>query len=122
MTTHSDLRKQIDNLVPAEATGLFVGGQWRDASGGGHFAVTDPSDGETLREVADAAEEDGVAALDAAVAVQSDWAATPPRERSDILRRAFEQRRHAQPVATHRLNPRPDKAVEYKTGKRHRWR
>lgn len=90
MTTHSDLRKQIDDLVPAEATGLFVGGQWRDGSGGGYFAVTDPSDGETLREVADAAVEDGVAALDAAVAVQSDWAATPPRERSDMLRRAFD--------------------------------
>ena len=74
MTTHSDLRKQIDNLVPAEATGLFVGGQWRDASGGGHFAVTDPSDGETLREVADAAEEDGVDKDD-----PSTWPAAPTR-------------------------------------------
>ena len=69
---------------------LFIGGEWREASGGGSFAVEDPSTGEELCQVADATPEDGMAALDAAVAAQADWAAHPPRERGEILRRAFE--------------------------------
>jgi succinate-semialdehyde dehydrogenase/glutarate-semialdehyde dehydrogenase len=69
---------------------LFIGGEWREASGGGSFAVEDPSTGEELCQVADASPEDGLAALDAAVAAQADWAGHPPRERGEILRRAFE--------------------------------
>ncbi|WP_068251472.1 NAD-dependent succinate-semialdehyde dehydrogenase [Janibacter corallicola] len=71
-------------------TGLYVDGRWRPATGGATFAVHDPATGRTLTEVADASVEDGRAALDAAVAAQADWAATDPRERSEILRRAFE--------------------------------
>src|ERR687884_1341945 len=51
--------------------------------------VDDPATQEVLTEVADATVEDGRAALDAAVAAQADWARTPPRERGEILRRAF---------------------------------
>jgi len=69
---------------------LFIGGQWRDAEDGSTFAVEDPSTGKTLVEVADATVADGAAALDAAVAAQADWAATPPRDRGEILRSAFE--------------------------------
>jgi succinate-semialdehyde dehydrogenase/glutarate-semialdehyde dehydrogenase len=69
---------------------LFIGGQWRDAEDGSTFAVEDPSTGKTLVEVADATVADGTAALDAAVAAQADWAATPPRDRGEILRSAFE--------------------------------
>ncbi|HZA84516.1 MAG TPA: NAD-dependent succinate-semialdehyde dehydrogenase, partial [Actinomycetes bacterium] len=58
--------------------------------GGATFAVEDPATGEVLTEVADATPEDGLAALDAAVAAQAEWAAHPPRERGEILRRAFE--------------------------------
>jgi len=76
----------VDKVTPR----LFVGGEWREASGGGTFAVEDPSTGEVLCEVADGIPEDGMAALDAAVAAQADWAAHPPRERGEILRRAFE--------------------------------
>jgi succinate-semialdehyde dehydrogenase/glutarate-semialdehyde dehydrogenase len=68
---------------------LLIGGEWRDASGGGTLAVEDPATGETLCEIADATEDDAVAALDAAVAAQAEWAATPPNERSEILHRAF---------------------------------
>jgi succinate-semialdehyde dehydrogenase/glutarate-semialdehyde dehydrogenase len=53
--------------------------------------VHDPSNGNVLCEVADASPEDGFAALDAAVAAQADWAATAPRERGEILRRAYEK-------------------------------
>jgi succinate-semialdehyde dehydrogenase/glutarate-semialdehyde dehydrogenase len=69
---------------------LFIGGQWRDASGGDTLAVEDPSTGETLVEIADATPDDARAALDAAVEAQAGWAATPPNERSEILHRAFE--------------------------------
>jgi succinate-semialdehyde dehydrogenase / glutarate-semialdehyde dehydrogenase len=77
-------------VVEAAPNQLFIGGEWRDASGGETLAVEDPSTGETLVEVADATPGDAVAALDAAVAVQEEWAAHPPRERGEILRRAFE--------------------------------
>jgi succinate-semialdehyde dehydrogenase/glutarate-semialdehyde dehydrogenase len=69
---------------------LYIGGEWRDASGGERFAVQDPATGESLCEVADATSEDATAALDAAVAKQAEWAATPPNERGEILWRAFE--------------------------------
>jgi succinate-semialdehyde dehydrogenase/glutarate-semialdehyde dehydrogenase len=68
---------------------LFIGGKWVSASGGKTFPVKDPSTGEVLCEVADATPADGVAALDAAVAAQADWAAVPPRERGEILSRAY---------------------------------
>jgi succinate-semialdehyde dehydrogenase / glutarate-semialdehyde dehydrogenase len=70
---------------------LFIAGEWRDAAGGATLAVEDPATGEALVEVADATPDDAVAALDACAAVQAEWAAHPPRERGEILRRAFEQ-------------------------------
>ena len=90
-----------DNVsVTGVPTGLFIGGSWRAASGGRTFPVRAPSTGAVLAEVADATPEDGIAALDAAVAAQDDWAATPPRQRSDLLRRAFDLvREHADDLA-----------------------
>jgi succinate-semialdehyde dehydrogenase/glutarate-semialdehyde dehydrogenase len=70
---------------------LFIGGEWRPAGGGATLPVEDPATGETLVEVADATVEDAKAALDAAVAAQDEWAATAPRERGEILRRAYEK-------------------------------
>jgi succinate-semialdehyde dehydrogenase/glutarate-semialdehyde dehydrogenase len=69
---------------------LYVAGQWREASGGGRLAVEDPSTGEELTDVADARAEDALAALGAAADVQAQWASTAPRERGEILRRAYE--------------------------------
>ncbi|MGZ4600285.1 MAG: NAD-dependent succinate-semialdehyde dehydrogenase [Oryzihumus sp.] len=77
-------------LIDSVPTGLFIGGQWRDSSDGATIKVEDPATGEVLTEVADATVADGTAALDAAVAAQADWASTPPRDRGEILRRAFE--------------------------------
>ncbi|AUS80598.1 NAD-dependent succinate-semialdehyde dehydrogenase [Actinoalloteichus sp. AHMU CJ021] len=70
---------------------LFIDGEWVPATGGATFEVRDPASGELLCEVADASPSDGTAALDAAVAAQASWAAHPPRERGEILRRAFEE-------------------------------
>ncbi|ONI68337.1 NAD-dependent succinate-semialdehyde dehydrogenase [Kribbella sp. ALI-6-A] len=77
-------------VVQACPTELFIGGKWRSADGGRTLAVEDPSTGTTLCDVADASPADGVAALDAAVAAQAEWAATAPRERGEILRRTYE--------------------------------
>ena len=81
-----DEREVLDAVRPD----LSIGGAWRPATGGGRFAVDDPATGDTLALVADGTADDAVAALDAACEAQEGWAATPPRERSEILRRAFE--------------------------------
>ena len=70
---------------------LYIGGEWRDASGGETLEVEDPATGEPLCEVADGSEEDAKAALDAAVAMRQEWADTPPNTRSEILWKAFER-------------------------------
>src|SRR3978361_1303951 len=77
-------------LLAGLPTGLLINGGWRDAAGGNRFDVLDPSTGGVLASVADATAEDGIAALDAAVAVQDEWAATAPRKRSEILRGAWQ--------------------------------
>ncbi len=79
-----------DEVLATVPTQLLIDGVWRDAAGGGRFAVTDPATDATLCEVADAGAQDARAALDAACGAQPAWAATAPRERSEILRRAFE--------------------------------
>src|SRR5919108_327841 len=81
---------QEQNVVDQVKKGVYIGGEWREASGGGTLAVEDPATGELLCEVADATPEDAIAALDAAVASQAAWAATTPNERGEILWRAFE--------------------------------
>jgi succinate-semialdehyde dehydrogenase/glutarate-semialdehyde dehydrogenase len=69
-------------------TGLWIGGEEREASS--TFDVLNPATDEVLIAIADATPQDGIAALDAAAAVQGEWAATPPRERGEILRSVFE--------------------------------
>src|SRR3954469_16176270 len=81
---------QERTAVDAVPTQLFIGGEWRDASGGDTPDVEDPSTGDAIASVADATPDDAKAALDAAVAVQDEWAVHPPRERGEILRRAYE--------------------------------
>ena len=78
------------DLLGRVPTGLYIDGAWTDATGGRTFTVYDPATGEVLREIADASPEDGIRALDAAVAAQEGWAATAPRARAEILRRAFD--------------------------------
>ncbi|MCM0614468.1 NAD-dependent succinate-semialdehyde dehydrogenase [Paenarthrobacter sp. TYUT067] len=77
-------------LLASVPTGLLIGGEWRQAASGATFDVEDPATGKVLASIADAAPEDSLAALDAAVAAQESWAAVAPRDRGEILRRAFE--------------------------------
>ncbi|WP_083513427.1 NAD-dependent succinate-semialdehyde dehydrogenase [Curtobacterium luteum] len=83
----TDAERELLAKVP---TGLLVDGTWQQAADGATFPVVDPSTGETLLEIADATPEDGVRALDAAAAAQQAWAATPPRQRAEVLRKAFD--------------------------------
>ncbi len=85
-TTTESQEQQILEEVPKQ---LYVGGEWRDGAEG-TLAVEDPATGETLVAVADASTDDARAALDAAVEAGPEWAKHPPRERGEVLRRAFE--------------------------------
>ncbi|NKF30686.1 aldehyde dehydrogenase family protein, partial [Pseudomonas sp. BGM005] len=81
---------RAEALLDSIPTGLFIGGEWIDGETGGTFDVHDPATGAVIRTIADATPGDGIRALDAAVAAQDSWAATAPRTRSEILRRAFD--------------------------------
>ena len=75
--------------LPPGPRELFIDGVWRAARSARTFAVADPATGEELARVADADAVDAQHALDAAVAAQPGWAATAPRERADLLQRAW---------------------------------
>lgn len=83
MTLLSELR---DN----GRTNLYIDGEWREAADGANFEVLDPSTGEPIASVASGGSDDAKAAVDAAAAAGPGWAATPPLQRSEILRTAFE--------------------------------
>ncbi|MGO4652790.1 NAD-dependent succinate-semialdehyde dehydrogenase [Arthrobacter sp. 2RAF22] len=87
MTVTADRESELLASVP---TGLLINGQWLPAASGKTFDVEDPSTGKVLVSISDAGVEDGAAAMDAAAAAQASWARTAPRERGEILRRAFE--------------------------------
>jgi succinate-semialdehyde dehydrogenase/glutarate-semialdehyde dehydrogenase len=88
MSTVTTSEQSLLETIPNQ---LLIGGAWRDASGGATLAVEDPATGETLVQVADATPEDALAALAAADEAQAAWGQHPPRERGEILRRAFEE-------------------------------
>ena len=81
---------QEQTVVDSVQKQLYIGGEWRDAGGSATLEVIDPSTEEPIAEVADATPEDAMAALDAAVEMQAEWAATPPNDRAGILWKAFE--------------------------------
>ena len=81
----TDLAARTGIEVP---TGLLIGGEWT-AGGAGTLPVIDPATEDTLVEVASGTAEDALAAVAAAHEALPRWAATPPRERAEILRRAW---------------------------------
>lgn len=80
----------IEEVIAKVPTQLLIGGEWRDSTSGETFDVENPATGETLATLSSANSDDAIAALDAACAVQDEWARTTPRERAEILRRAFD--------------------------------
>lgn len=90
--SHSATTPTIDaqgeeRAIAAVPTGLFIGGQWRQAAA--TMPIEDPSRGTVLTEIADADAAEAMTALDAAAEAQQDWAATAPRQRGEILSRAY---------------------------------
>jgi succinate-semialdehyde dehydrogenase/glutarate-semialdehyde dehydrogenase len=79
-----------ENLLANVPTDLWIGGQWRKSSDDQRFDVIDPATEKTIASVASATPQDAVAALDAADKAFPAWAAKKPRERGEILRKAFE--------------------------------
>jgi succinate-semialdehyde dehydrogenase/glutarate-semialdehyde dehydrogenase len=79
-----------DNLLADVPTDLWIGGEWRKASDQSRFDVIDPATENAIASVASATIDDAKAAIDAAAAAFPDWAAKKPRERGEILRKAFE--------------------------------
>lgn len=86
----ADPHPREETVLNAVHKQLLIAGEWRAAQNQAEFTVEDPSTGETLCSVANATAEDGRAALAAASATQHTWAQHAPRERGEILRRAFE--------------------------------
>jgi len=83
-------------LLDSVPDGLFIGGEWSPAISGTTLEVYDPATGDAIKAIASAGIEDGAAAMDAAVGTAADWAKTPPRERAELLRRAFDLIRERQ--------------------------
>jgi succinate-semialdehyde dehydrogenase/glutarate-semialdehyde dehydrogenase len=93
MTTNvSDLRisHRACEAVAKVSTGIFIDGQWGEAASGARFDVVNPATEEVIATVADGGPEDALRAIETAGRVQKDWARTAPRERSEILRRAYD--------------------------------
>ena len=79
-----------ENLLANVPTDLWIGGKWRKSSDGGRFDVIDPATERKIASVASATVDDAKAALDAAEAAFEGWAGRKPRERGEILRKAYE--------------------------------
>src|SRR6185312_7159146 len=77
--------------APSVPTDLLIGSLWRESASQKRFNVEDPSTGESLTCVADATVKDGIAAVSAAAAAAGEWASTPARARSEILRKCYER-------------------------------
>jgi succinate-semialdehyde dehydrogenase/glutarate-semialdehyde dehydrogenase len=71
-----------------EYTDLYINGEWRKTSE--RFDVINPATEDVITSVASADIADADAALDAAEAAMKDWAARTPRQRSEVLRKAWE--------------------------------
>ncbi|MGY3565248.1 NAD-dependent succinate-semialdehyde dehydrogenase [Sinomonas sp. RB5] len=93
MTTNlSDLRtsEKAREAIAKINTGMFIDGTWSEAASGARFDVVNPATEEVIATVADGGPEDATRAIETAGRVQKEWAKTAPRERSEILRRAYD--------------------------------
>jgi len=79
-----------ENLLANVPTDLWIGGKWCKSSDGARFDVIDPATEKTIASVASATVDDAMRAVDAAQEAFPAWAAKKPRERAEILRKAYE--------------------------------
>src|SRR5665213_2817938 len=71
-------------------TQLYINGHWCEATDGKRFEVLDPATEQVLASVADGSPADAAAAVNAAGSALPAWAARAPRERAEVLRKAFD--------------------------------
>src|SRR5262249_26746942 len=90
LTRGEFMSAMYDNLLANVPTDLWIGGKWRKSSDNARFDVMDPATENKVASVASASIEDATAALDAASDAFEGWAARKPRERGEILRKAYE--------------------------------
>ncbi|WP_144715650.1 NAD-dependent succinate-semialdehyde dehydrogenase [Curtobacterium pusillum] len=90
VTDSLEATTDVASIVAGVPTGLLIGDTERAASDGATFDVHNPVDGSVLATVSSGTREDAQAAVDAAAAAAADWAATPPRKRSEVLSRAYD--------------------------------
>jgi succinate-semialdehyde dehydrogenase/glutarate-semialdehyde dehydrogenase len=78
------------SILKGVPTGIYIGGEWREASDNDRFDVIDPATGLPIASVANGTVSDAMDAVSAATVGSEPWAAAAPRERSEVLRRAYE--------------------------------
>jgi succinate-semialdehyde dehydrogenase / glutarate-semialdehyde dehydrogenase len=81
--------RRTAEVVGRVPTGLFIDGRWGDAEAGATAEVLNPATEEVLATVADGGPADAERAVRVAARTQETWGRTPPRERSEILHRAY---------------------------------
>jgi hypothetical protein len=79
-----------ENLLANVPTDLWIGGKCRKSSDNSRFDIIDPATENVITTVASATVDDAKAAIDAASEAFPGWAARKPRERGEILRKAYE--------------------------------
>jgi len=82
--------KTVENIMKNVPTNLYINGAFVEAAKGVRFDVINPATEEVLTSVASAELSDADLALDAAEVAMAEWAARTPRERSEVLRKAWE--------------------------------
>lgn len=80
----------VTQLKEAGRDRMLIGGEWAPASDGSQLEVLDPATARPVAVVPNGSPADARAAVDAAAQALPAWAQTPPRRRSEILRRCFE--------------------------------
>lgn len=84
------MTRSVTDIIAGLGTGIHIDGHWRQSSSGKSFDVENPATGEVIATLADGGPDDARLAIDTAADHQRAWAAVPARERSEILRRAYE--------------------------------
>ena len=89
MSVNTQIASRESEVLQTVNGRLFIGGEWVDGEQG-TIDVRDPATGEVIKQIANGSVDDGVRALDAAVAAQEEWGRTPARVRAEILRKTFD--------------------------------
>ena len=92
--TYALAKPKTGIAVPANdaiPTDLLIGDQWRESANKQRIPVLNPANGDLITTISDATLEDGMAAVDAAAKAAPGWAATPARQRAEILRRCYDK-------------------------------